>query len=465
MVNQSRHSARLHPVFVSLHPVLWRLIVCCLTVVAAISFCACSDVGEYDAAEITRLVEAYYNEKYDEDATVVDISEETESGLFGTSSLNNFFCTMSDGSVVYYDRGDERADDLFKDNRQTTEILELYSNFLHDFEQKATQRFIDAGYTASVELDDLTSIDIDELSKSIAYEEWESKEKDFSGSYFHTKLESQGDDYVLEERPYSTIRVDSCNAYISGPDAEYVNAFPTNVPETPAWQAAANAVVQDFESFSGAMSHIEVYQAPDGTRDSSEVQLGDGFINGYDNAWIICDYIALGDGIWVSSGEYGLRYGAADFVLTESDTPTLEELIADGSTPKNFTSTAYKAYMLKFADGAAARAESKLEEVGTHGGGWVELDFAFDTASVTYSDGSAYENTVRLYSVEVSKNANTGAATDGGRSASKNTGQAQTSEPKYELSRITYSEEPLPNGMISGREALYFEDALSIVRM
>lgn len=456
------------------YPAISRLVACCLVVIVAIgTLCACSDVGEYDATEVTKLVETYYNEKYDTRATVTDVSEETESGLFGTSSLKNYFCTMSDGSVVLYDQGDESSDDLFKDNRQSAEILAVYSTYLHEFEQTATQRFVSAGYRATVEIDDWYSLSDAELSTYIAHEDWSTNEKDFSGSYFHTKLENQGTNYVLEERDYSVIRIDSINAYISGTDAEYANAFPVDVPETPAWQGVANDVVSDVEQFCSIIAHIKIYQASDGTRKTAEAQLGDGFINGYNNAWTIYDYIDLGDGIWVTSDEYGVRLKADDLMFAEpADALTLNDFIEDGSIPKSFTSTAYKAYSLKFTGEAAARTEAELKEVGTHGGGWIELSFAFDAASMTYSDGSPYEDTVLLYSVEKNANASSEAATNGGRSASSdtsesadNTSKAQTNEPKYYLSTITYSKEPLPNGMISGKEALYFEKELLIVRM
>lgn len=451
-------------------------------ILAVATLSACSNFGEYNASEITAVVESYYNNKYDDNATVVDISEETETGLFGTSSLGNFFCTMSDGNIVFYDedkaKGEKSPSEGCKDNRQSAEIVAAYISYLHKFEQTATKHFLDAGYQATVEIDDWHNLSNEEIGECIAYEDWEFGDTDFSGSYFHTKLENQGDAYILEEKQYSSLWIKNCNAYISGPDAAYADAFPTNVPETPAWQEVANAVSKDFKVFSDGLAHIEVYQASNGTRDTKEVQLGDGFINAYEDAWIIYDYIDCGDGIWVTSDEYGLRLTANDLELAEStDAPTMAELIEDGSTPKTMNPSAYKAYSLKLSDEATKRAQSTLDEVGNHGGGWVSLNFAFDAASVTYSDGSPYPDTIRLYSVEKNRatSASTTTSESGGRSASTRTSdnsdgeqgdaEQENSEQKYALSTITYSKEPLPNGMISGAEALYIDDALIIVRL
>lgn len=467
-------AVRIRSVLTFNRPSRWALSCLLAAVFAAALLSGCGNVGNYDAAEIASLAQNYYNSKYDDQASVVDISEETADGLFGASSLNNFFCTMSDGTIVYYERGEERDGDVFKDNRQAAEICSLYISCLRGFEKTATQCFVDAGYKASVEFDDWYKLSDEEISKCIAYEEWTSGDNDYSGSYFHTRLNGQGSDYIAEERPYASIQIDTCCAYISGPDAQYAGAFPTGVPEEPAWQEAANSVVASLEKFYGGMSHIEVQQAPDGTRNTAEVVLGNGFVNAYDDAWLICDYVEVGEGIWVSSNEHGLRFAAGDFVLAEAtDAPTFAELIADGSNPRSGNSSAYAVFELKFTDEAAARAESTLEELGMHGGGWASFNFAYDTQSVKQADGLPYENAVRLYAIEKNEVASISADEaqvdtadeEQGNASDEARGDKQDDEPKYYLSRITYEEEPLPNGMLSGRDAIYFNKPLLIARL
>lgn len=429
-------------------PVLGRLVASCLAAALAVALCACGNVGKYNAAEVAGRAAAYYNGKYGEAATVVGISEETGSGLFGAYSLNNFFCTMSDGSVVYYERGDERADDLFMDNRQSAEILSIYIAYLREFEQEATQRFVDAGYEATFEFEHWHGASDEKLAEFIAYEEWSSGDEDFSGSYFHTRLDGQGEGYVLEEKPYSSVRLQDCSVYLSGPDAEYAGALPTNVPEAPAWQSVADAVVKDIETFAGSIADIEVYQAPDGTSDAAEALLGKGYINGYGDSWIIYDYVEVDEGIWIASGDVNLRFSADDFVLTEvTGELTFEELMEGRSDLASYTPSAYKACTLRLTDEAVARAQVALAEHDLHGTAWTWLSFAFDEASVARADGSPYPSVIRLYSVE--KNANKG----------------KDDERDFDLSTITYSQEPLPNGMVTGTEAIYLEDELLIVRL
>lgn len=411
----------------------------------------CSDVGEYDAREIAAAAERYYNKKYGSDASVTDISEETTSGLFGTSSLKNFFCTMSDGFVVYYHQGANSTNDLFKDNRQAAEVLPLYISYLREFEQKAAQRFIDAGYEASFCIDDWHDLSSDQIAKNIAYETWESSEQDFSGSYFHTKLEEQGSSYLYEEKPYSTLSIFGLYAYLGGPDADYANAFPTNVPETPAWQAAADAIADDFTQISESFTVLEIHQASTGKMENDEVKLGKRYTSGYGGAWAIYNYVDCGNGIWAAPNERGLRLSSSDFILTETtDTFTLDDLAEGVSNLSDYNTSAYRSYTLKLSESAVARAEQALEEFGSHDAPWISLLFAFDSASVLRANGTSYENPVRLYSIE---------------DATSTRASDDEEDSGYDLSIITYSKEPLPNGMLSGSEALYLDDGLCIACM
>ena len=126
---------------------------------------------------------------------------------------------------------------------------------------------------------------------------------------------------------------------ISGPDADYADAFPTNVPARPSWVEPVNATCRSLLPLTGGdpATKVTVYQAfpPDttiaGAEDGKLGELDPFRDAGETGSWLIVDWVPVGKGAYVTSDECGVRLRSGDVTLEAVDDPySYDELWADG---------------------------------------------------------------------------------------------------------------------------------------
>ena len=376
-----------------------------LAIVTVLALAGCGNLGEFDEEDVARQAEQYYAEKYGDDARVVDVWEDRSYALFGYQSSGRAFCTMSDGQTVLVDF----EDGVVGDNRQQGEITAAYEQRFREELGGCCECLGDAGCdVASVTVNGVPLEEDGFFEGCISMYYWPEDpagEKngevettvEQSASFFYARY--TGDDSFFEQEasrvslgvPYGKIE-------LSGADADYADGFPTDVPETPAWEAPLEAASRALlpQTDREPEKRVVVYQAgcrdevPEDTdaavlSDAENGKLGE--LSPFDDndtgagdigSWLIVEWVPVGKGVYVTSDECGVRLRAGDVTLETVESPvSLEELQESGSLERfdkrEFAPAACEAYSLAAAPGLFARLPESVQDKG-----WFDIRLAYD---------------------------------------------------------------------------------------
>ncbi len=351
----------------------------------ALALSGCGNLGKFDEAAVTRQAEQYYAEKYGTSAQVVDVWEDRSYSLFAYYSLDRAFCTMDDGSTVLVDF----EQGVLGDNRQQDEIAAAYEQRFREELAVGRKRLEDAGYTVSLVLISGSSpADDGFLADTISIQEWQRNDEaePETGSFFLARY--TGDDRFFEEEASRvSLGTPRIEIEVSGPDADYANAFPTNVPEKPAWADPVEETCRALLPLTDGKPTAEVFVYQSGYRDravADDAECGKlGELSPYGKtgdvgSWLIVDWVDLGKGVHITSNEPGVRLHAGDTVLEETDSPcTFDELQASGSLDRfesrSFSPAAFQAYRLTAAPGLFSSLPADVRSKG-----WFSIKIAYD---------------------------------------------------------------------------------------
>ena len=280
----------------------------------ALALSGCGNLGKFDEAAVTRQAEQYYAEKYGTSAQVVDVWEDRSYSLFAYYSLDRAFCTMDDGSTVLVDF----EQGVLGDNRQQDEIAAAYEQRFREELAVGRKRLEDAGYTVSLVLISGSSpADDGFLADTISIQEWQRNDEaePETGSFFLARY--TGDDRFFEEEASRvSLGTPRIEIEVSGPDADYANAFPTNVPEKPAWADPVEETCRALLPLTDGKPTAEVFVYQSGYRDravADDAECGKlGELSPYGKtgdvgSWLIVDWVDLGKGVHITSNEPGVR--------------------------------------------------------------------------------------------------------------------------------------------------------------
>ena len=293
--------------------------VICVSVIcfaSLILMSACSEVERYDADEIAAVVKSYYNDKYgiNEDVTVVH-QELSYSGLFGPRSTGEYYCTMTDGQSVKYDRDASSC----KDNRQQTEITkEMCKDILKSL-RTFESGLDDAGYTWSWDGIDGTSTEerAYRIAENIAHVyfdtsnsngSWvgttkDSEDADFQTAYFATRYDGNLDEFLSREFsgdcagffPVSTLSLD-------GGDIPDTTVF--DCSQSPKWHDLADEFFSAYaKRYNGSgIIYFENAGILDVPREYA--RLGTCSLEKEGLSWNLIKWEKVGDGIWLTPKGY-----------------------------------------------------------------------------------------------------------------------------------------------------------------
>lgn len=433
--------------------------ICALLVCATLfALTGCGNLGEFNERSVIRQAEQYYAGKYQSDATVISTWEDRAYNLFGYNSLGRVFCTMSDGNTVLVDF-EEGA--VIGDNRQEDEIVEAYERKFGELVESGKQQLEAAGYSVPLTLvNGMSHSDGGFFDERISFYEWCKAEGSYekTGSFFHTRY--TGDEHFFrDEAPYVDLDVPSVEFEISGKAAQYEDAFPTNVPEKPAWTVPLDMMYRSLQTLTNgrATAEVTVYQA--GYRQHAiEDDAQCGLLGekspfggaGSAGAWLIVDWVPIGKGVYITSDEHGVRLQNGDVTLKKTLDPfSYEELEENGSLPQSdvreLNPTVFETYQVKAADSVFASAPEDVQEKG-----WFDVKIAYDNTDpdtgLAKLDVTPTELEPCLYRIE--ENA---AAQDG------------EDEPPLEVTGMRTT--TLDNGFQYCTPVLYDDEATLFVRM
>ncbi len=362
-----------------------RRLAALLAILAALALAGCSDLGEFDEGAIARQAEQYYAEKYGASAKVVDVWEDRSYNLFGYDSLDRAFCTMDDGTAVLVDF----EDGVVGDNRQQDEITAAYEQRFREELALGEKRLEDAGLTVTLLLvNGADPADGGFFEGRISTHEWHTGEGEDpkTGSFFYTRY--TGDERFFEAEAE---RVDLgwplVEIELSGPDADHPDAFPTNVPEKPAWTGPVDETCRSLLPLTDGNPATELVVYQSGCRDRALADDSDcGMLGklspfgdeGEVGSWLVVDWVPVGKGVYVTSDECGVRLRAGDAVLEEIDSPySLDELKANGSLDRlesrSFSPAAFQAYHLEATPGLFSSLPADVQDKG-----WFSVKVAYD---------------------------------------------------------------------------------------
>lgn len=437
------------------HPPLSRALCILCACLASLLVVGCSDLGNYDERSVTRQAEGYYAEKYGADAEVVDIWEGRSYVLFGYQSTDMAFCTMDDGTTVLVDF----EEGVVGDNRQQDEITAAYERRFREELGRGRRRLEDAGYTVTLVLiNGVSPAEDGFFDGCISTYEWGEKDEAEreSGSFFRALY--TGDDRFFEEEA-SHVRLGMCDVEIdiSGPDADYADAFPTNVPARPSWVEPVDATCRSLLPLTDGdpATKVAVYQAfpPDmtiaGAEDGKLGELDPFRDAGETGSWLIVDWVPVGKGAYVTSDECGVRLRSGDVALEAVDDPySYDELWADGDLAeiesRSPSPAAFESYELRAAPGLFESSPDVRDK------GWFSVRLAYDNTDpetglerLGITPGTLDPS---LYTVE--KNA-----------------AAEDFEGAPPLEVVRMRPETLANDFQYGTNVLYEEEPMLLVRM
>ena len=362
-----------------------RRLAALLAILAALALAGCGDLGEFDEGAVARQAEQYYAEKYGANAKAVDVWEDRSYNLFGYDSLDRAFCTMDDGTAVLVDF----EEGVVGDNRQQDDITAAYEQRFREELALGEKRLEGAGFTVTLMLvNGADPADGGFFEGCISAHEWHTGEGEDpeEGSFFYTRY--TGDEGFFEAEAE---RVDLgwplVEVEVSGPDANHPDAFPTNVPEKPAWVGPVDETCRSLLPLTGGdpTTELIVYQSGYSWRalaDDSDCGMlgrlspfGDETEAG---SWLIVDWVPVGKGVYVTSDEPGVRLRAGDAVLEETDAPcTFDELETSGSLDRfearGFSPAAFQAYHLTAAPGFFSALPADVQDKG-----WFDIKIAYD---------------------------------------------------------------------------------------
>lgn len=364
----------------------WALVACVLlAAVPVLGVTGCENLGKFNDDLVVRQAERYYETKYGEPAQVVEVWEDRTYALFAYESLDRAFCTMSDGATVLVDF----EEGVLGDTRQQDEITAAYEQLFREAARDGEKRLENAGYTVALTLVDGVPLDEEGfLAQEISRYDWggHEGEPEKTGSFFYARYD--GDErFFAEEAPRVTLSA-SLTYEISRPDASFENAFPTDVPERPAWIDPIDETCRSLLPLTAGdpVTTASVYQAGHPQCASS----GDegcgllGELNPYRaekdevGAWLVVEWVPVVEGVYVTSDEHGVRLRAEDVTLRGAKSPySLDELRENESLrpddSRSVSPAAFKAYHLETADGYFETLPESVREKG-----WFYGKLAYD---------------------------------------------------------------------------------------
>lgn len=440
-------------------PYFLPLIICALFACAAIlALTACSDLGKFNERSVVRQAEQYYADKYGSNATVISTWEDRSYALFGYNSLGRVFCTMSDGNAVLVDF---EKGAVIGDNKQEGEIVAAYEQKFRAFVENGKRRLEAAGYeVASAYINGMPYNSDGFFDERISFYEWSKAEGSYekTGSFFFTRY--TGDEqFFRDEAPHVDLDVPSVEFEISGKDASYEDAFPMDVPETPAWVAPVDMMYQSLLTLTGTSAPAEVTVYQSGYRQHAIEDDGNCGLLGKkspfgdaakDGGWLIVDWVYLGRGVYITSDESGVRLQDGNVTLKKTlDAISYEKLKATGSLPqsdaRSLDPSVFETYQIKAADSLFASLPQDVQDKG-----WFNVKLAYDnTAPDTGLERLGVTPTELepcLYRIEQNPAA-----------------QDVEDEPPFEVTGMRTT--TLCNGMQYSTPALYDDKATLLVRM
>lgn len=356
-----------------------------LVLLAALALAGCSDMGKFDEGAVAHQAEQYYAEKYGASVKAVDVWEDRSYSLFGYDSLDRAFCTMDDGTAVLVDF----EDGVVGDNRQQDEITAAYEQRFREELALGEKRLEDAGFTVTLMLvNGAAPTDAGFFEGCISTHEWHTGEGEDpkAGSFFYTRY--TGDEGFFEaEAEHVDLGWPLVEVEVSGPDANYPDAFPTNVPEKPAWVDPVDETCRSLLPLTDGDPTTELVVYQSGYRERALADDSDcgmlGKLSPFGDeteagSWLVVDWVPVGKGVYVTSDEPGVRLRAGDAVLEETDGPcTFDELEASGSLDRfetrSFSPTAFKAYHLEATPGLFSSLPADVQDKG-----WFSVKVAYD---------------------------------------------------------------------------------------
>ena len=359
----------------------YALLICTI----AVALTGCSNLGEFNERAIVRQAESYYAEKYGEHVGVADLWEDRSYQLFGYRSSGQAFCTMEDGTCVLVDF----EEGVVGDNRQQDEIVAAYEDRFRDALMRGKQGLEDAGCdVALVLINGISPENEGFFEESISVETWRQHEDapEQTGSFFYARY--TGDERFFEQESSRVhLGIPSVEFEISGTDADYEHAFPTNVPARPAWVDPIDEACRSLLPLTNGSPETKVTVYQEGYRDYARMERGQSGILGelspFDNVdaagnWLIVDWASLGKGIYVTSDEAGVRLRADDATLHVADSPyTLDELVEcgrlDGRESRTYLPEAFETYQLETRSGYFASLPAHIRDKG-----WFSVSIAYD---------------------------------------------------------------------------------------
>lgn len=427
---------------------------CGLLAVGILFLAGCSNLGEFDETAVTRQAERYYERKYGERAQVVDIWEDRSFQLFSDQSSGRAFCTMEDGSTVLVDFDEG----VIGDNRQQDEIVAAYEQRFRDALGDGKRRLEASGYAVECLLINGRSPDqAGFLSGLVSPWTWQRDEDaaEQTGSFFYTRYTGDEDFFAAEA---SRINLGSpvVTVELSGPHASYEHGFPMDVPARPEWVGPLDELCRSLLPLTDGdpETRVQVYQA--GYLERGVEGCGKlGELSPFDAAdgagdWLIVDWVPLGQGVYVTSDEPGVRLRAGDLSLrVDADAYTFDELRDSGSLVERegrpLQPEAFEVYRIEPAAAVFSSAPSDVQEHG-----WFNIAVAYDNGAVADALAQRGVETQALYPSLYSIESNPAAA-------------EHEDEPPYEVGMMRT--EVLENGFQYRTATLSATEPLTLARM
>ncbi len=367
----------------------------------AVALCAllaggCSDEGTAEVkamrAHNEQAAQAYFNEKYQTNASVVESEFIYDYSLFATRS-DDMLITMSDGSIVYFDSGDQ----ILYDNRQAKEIVSALDAYLEAEFNACEKALVKAGYTAAdarFDYDNVpakitrgSNLTADEVRPYNRLVDSRSVNVEYMTSYFHGYYNGDIDEFLRTDGENIEL-ANSVTIWITD-DSGQLGIAEEGVPD-PAWKPAVNRVasvvantgrargtspmlVEVHDSaysfiFSSSRSLVGYYSLPNDDKAPLPSDIGD-----------LCTpiwYLDLGEGLSVSANwnswsapGIALQPGDIQLVAVDVSAEDLEQLNAEASSTNNEESSQEKSNVLHektpLNTSSSSSSESAQKATGT----------------------------------------------------------------------------------------------------
>lgn len=389
----------------------------------AIALSGCeSDIGKFDEGEVSQQAVSYMTEKYGEEFSVVSLWEDKSYSLFSYNSLDRVFCQMSDGSQVIVPIG-EAAGEPLRDNKQAFKICEeVYDTAIAQAVAFGTAALERDGYTVSAacvnglpvdQFDSSTVVSVydwesesdDERSESAIlktgaqvpadqYDEWYARQFERETPFFHAKYDGDAKTFLEEEAKIVSFGIVDVQYVISGLDANYENGVPTDVPTAPRWQQPVSEAGTQLARLCGNRysGYIEVYQTQPGEQAGDQGASFDRFTSylgrldcqGDKSSWLVIDWLYLGDGVWVTSNEPGVRLEDGDLLLSAEDVKpefTMAEMrdYFRDDYPREFNEALFQQYRIEVDPEKARELAEQDEDIAKYR--WFSAWIAYDNTN------------------------------------------------------------------------------------